>query len=148
MRGFFGIGVYLPMNGVNIGTLWRSAHVFGASFIFTVGKRYKKQHSDTMATPRHVPLYNYLTYQDFKDNIPNGTRLVCVENQGATSYLHHFVHPQQAVYLLGAEDEGLPKKILDKNMVIQIKSPLDFCLNVATAGSIVMYDRFIKHESK
>lgn len=148
MRGFFGIGICNLKSDVNIGTLWRSAYIFDAAFIFTIGRRYKKQVSDTMATPRHVPLHNYCTFEDFIKFIPYDTQLVCVENKGAIRYLNDFTHPPRAIYLLGAEDNGLPEKILKNNVVVQIKSPKDFCLNVAVAGSIVMYDRYIKNGSK
>ena len=148
MRGFFGMGIYNPKAGVNIGTLWRSAYIYNAAFIFTVGRRYKKQSSDTMATPRHVPLHHYLTLEECIKYLPYDTQLVCVENKQATQYLNDFNHPQRAVYLLGSEDGGLPENILKDNIVVQIKSPKDFCFNVATAGSIVMYDRFIKGEKK
>ena len=144
MRGFFGIGICNLKSNVNIGTLWRSAYIFDAAFIFTIGRRYEKQSSDTMATPRHVPLHNYRTFEDFIKSVPYDTQLVCIENKQATRYLNDFTHPPRAIYLLGAEDNGLPDKILKNNIVVQIKSPKDFCLNVATAGSIVMYDRFIK----
>ena len=40
--GFFGIGIENAKNEYNIGTLWRSAYLMGASFIFTVNTRYKK----------------------------------------------------------------------------------------------------------
>jgi len=144
MRGYFGIGVYHPKASVNIGTLWRSAYIFGASFMFTIGKRYVKQASDTMCSYRHVPLFDYVSYDDFKENIPYNARLVCIENKGATRFLDKLEHPQQSIYLLGPEDSGLPDVILKKNIVVQIKSPKDFCLNVATAGSIVMYDRYVR----
>lgn len=144
MRGFFGIGIYNLKSNVNIGTLWRSAYIFDAAFIFTIGRRYEKQASDTMATPRHVPLHNYRTFEDFIKCAPYDTQLVCIENKQATTYINDFCHPQRAIYLLGSEDDGLPDKILKDNIVIQIKSPKDFCLNVATAGSIMMYDRYIK----
>jgi len=143
MRGYFGIGIYAPKNGVNIGTLWRSAYIYGAAFIFTIGRRYQKQASDTVYSIRHVPLFNYLVYEDFYKNIPYDCRLVCIENLG-DKLLPNFQHPERAVYLLGAEDSGLPKAILDKNITVNIPSMKEFSLNVATAGSIVMYDRFIK----
>ena len=47
-RGFFGVGIENTKTHQNIGTLWRSASIMGASFMFTIGKRYKKQASDTM----------------------------------------------------------------------------------------------------
>jgi len=143
-RGFYGIGIYHPKTSVNIGTLWRSAHIFGASFIFTIGKRYQKQASDTMCSPRHIPLYNYLSFEEFKDNLPYLAQLICVEINQKSKPLRTFKHPHQAVYLLGAEDYGIPEKILIQSIVIQIESHESYCLNVSTSGSIIMYDRFIK----
>lgn len=35
-RGYFGIGIYNGKNTANIGTLWRSAAILGANFIFTI----------------------------------------------------------------------------------------------------------------
>lgn len=31
-RGYYGIGIYHPKTTENVGTLWRSAHNFGADF--------------------------------------------------------------------------------------------------------------------
>ena len=46
------------------------------------------------------------------------------------------------MYLLGAEDHGLSKKAIEKSHhLIKFKSELS--VNVAVAGSIVMYDRGI-----
>lgn len=144
-RGFYGIGIYHPKTNVNIGTLWRSAHIFGASFIFTIGKRYQKQSSDTMCSPRHIPLYDYLSFEEFKDNLPYLAQLICVEIYQKSKRLKTFKHPHQAVYLLGAEDYGIPEKILNESIVVQIESPESHCLNVSVSGSIILYDRFIKN---
>jgi len=139
-RGYFGIGIYHPKAGINIGTLWRSAYNFGASFIFTIGRRYKSQSSDTTKTPRHIPLYHYLSFEDFNRKRPAESRLVAIEQIENAKNLKDFSHPLQAIYLLGAEDYGIPKEVLDKcNFKVEIKTPM--CLNVAVAGSIVMFDR-------
>lgn len=144
MRGYFGIGIFAPKNEVNIGTLWRSAYIFGAAFIFTIGRRYKAQASDTVAAPRHIPLLNYLTYEDFMEHEPSNCQIICVENNEGAAPLAGFRHPERAVYLLGAEDNGLPAKILERHQSIIIESERPFSLNVATAGTIVMYDRISK----
>lgn len=145
MRGFFGIGVYHPKTQVNIGTLWRSAYIFDADFIFTIGKRYGKQASDTLKAYRHVPLFHYESFKEFKAHLPYQSQLVCVELTNKAKPLEKFSHPQQAVYLLGAEDDGLPDKFMTDNQVVQIASAKNHCLNVAVAGSIIMHDRFSKH---
>ena len=144
MRGYFGIGIYHPKNGVNIGTLWRSAYIFGAGFIFTIGRRYKKQSSDTVCAYRHVPLFHFQSIDEFRGRVPYAAQVVCVEICDKARGLAEFKHPPQAVYLLGAEDYGLPEEILHGNQAVTIPAERRFCLNVATAGAIVMYDRHTK----
>ena len=40
MRGYFGIGVERVSKPMNVGNLFRTAHAFGASFVFTVNAHY------------------------------------------------------------------------------------------------------------
>lgn len=141
-RGYFGIGVYHPKTTENIGTLWRSAHNFGADFIFTIGKRYKKQASDTTKASRHIPLFEYDSFEDFKKNLPNGCQMVFVEQTEGARDLKLVHHPESAVYVLGAEDYGVPVELMSGYQKVFIETPM--CLNVAVAGSIVMYDRKLK----
>ena len=148
MRGYFGIGVYHPKTEENVGTLWRSAYLYGAGFIFTIGKRYKKQASDTVKTHRHIPLFNYLTHDEMMQHLPYAAQLVCVELSEIARPLPTFCHPQQAVYLLGAEDHGLPEEIIRDKIVIQLPTAEPQSMNVAVAGSIVMYDRFTKAQMR
>lgn len=57
--------------------------------------------------------------------------------------LETFVHPERCIYLLGAEDNGIPESILTRcQNTVQLIG--EFCYNVSTAGSIVMYDRAVK----
>jgi len=142
-RGYFGIGIFHPKTSHNVGTLWRSAHCFDADFLFTVGRRYKEQASDTTKAQRHVPLYHFLTFEEFNQFRPQNCPLIGLEQVEGAFDLAKFIHPERAVYLLGAEDYGLPKHILrDCQAVVQILTPMP--LNVATVGSIVMYDRATK----
>jgi len=78
-RGYFGIGVYQPKTTENIETLWRSAHNFGAAFIFTIGARYKKQPSDTTKAEKHIPLIEYKDFDGFMANAPKDAKLVFIE---------------------------------------------------------------------
>ncbi len=139
-RGFFEIGVYHPKTEHNIGTLWRSAYQLGASGIFTIGKRYKKQHSDTYKTPRHIPLRHFKTMDNFLAQRPHGVRLVAAEMPGVP--ISSFSHPLQAIYLLGAEDHGLPPDVIEKcDCIVALEAVCMPSYNVAVAGSIVMYNR-------
>lgn len=147
-RGFFGIGVYEPKWDSNIGTLWRHARLYGADFIFTIGKRYKKQPTDTSDTPRHIPLYSYKDTDDFMDHLPQGCELVCIEQCVDSKSLPSYCHPERAVYLLGAEDHGIPLETLGGNTVVEIPAKEAQSMNVSVAGTLVLYDRFVKLKTK
>lgn len=137
---YFEIGIYQSKTVDNLGTLWRTAYQLGAAGVFTIGRRYKNQPSDPFKVPRHLPLRNFENFDQFLGARPSGALLVGVE-QGGTP-LSQFDHPPQAVYLLGAEDFGLPASVLDKcNTVVSLEAMIKSSYNVAVAGSIVMYDR-------
>ena len=145
-RGYFGIGCINMKNPTNYGTLFRTAQVLGADFIFLIGKRFKAQITDTMKSFKHIPLYQYKTFEDFYENLPYGCQVIGVELDDKAENIFEFKHPKQCCYLLGAEDYGIPKKILDKCQKI-IQLPGKRSLNVSTAGSIVLYDRLSKLSS-
>ena len=145
-RGYFGIGCVNMKGKANYGTLFRSANCFNADFIFLVGKRFKRQCSDTMHTERHIPLYEYQTCEDFLNNIPYNCRLVSAEITSNATDLVNFVHPERAIYVLGQEDGNVPQAILEKSIVVKI--PTWHCLNVSVAGSIILYDRIAKSSCK
>ena len=65
MRGYFEIGIYHTKTSANVGTLWRSAYQLGAMGIFTIGKRYPKQASDTVKCFKHVPMREFVCFEDF-----------------------------------------------------------------------------------
>ncbi len=144
-RGFFAIGITNTKTPQNIGTLWRSAHLFGASMIFTVQERYKRQAADTMATPMHTPLMHFTDIDDLIEHLPNSCPLVGVELDDRSVALPDYHHRPRAAYLLGAEDHGLTPAQIDRcHDLIQIPSLCHTSMNVSVAGSIVMYDRMIK----
>ena len=145
-NGFFGIGILNNANKFNIGTLWRSAYILGASFIFTVTKRFKPQSSDVTKAWAKIPLYHYKTIDELKSNLPHSTKLIGVEMTKQSTPLIQFKHPIRGVYLLGNERIGLSDNILNECESV-VSLPGDFSLNVAVAGSILMYDRVLKIES-
>lgn len=140
---FYGIGILNVSNEVNVGTLWRSAYVMGASFIFTVGRQYHQQGSDVYQSWTKIPLYHYDTVEDLKANLPYSTQLIGVELDPNAQALSDFKHPDRAVYLLGSEMHGLPDTTLEQcHQLVQLPGSLS--LNVAATGSIVIYDRISK----
>lgn len=142
-RGYFGIGIERSKTEANVGTLWRSAFALGATFIFTIGRRYPRQSSDTTASWRHIPLLEYADVGDFRQHVPYDCQLIGVELHADAKPLETFKHPQRAVYLLGPEDGSLSATAIEAcQAIVQIDSA--YCLNVAAAGTVVMYDRNAK----
>lgn len=71
-RGFWAVGIWHPKHEVNVGGLWRSADLLGASFVFTVGRRYeRKQAADTTNIGRHKPLFHFRTVEDLIEHLPD-----------------------------------------------------------------------------
>ncbi len=139
---YFEIGIYAPIHSENIGTLWRTAFQLGAAGIFVIGKAHHTQSSDTARTPQQIPFRSFPTWADFLLHRPIGSRLVAIEMGG--SPLHQFVHPSQAIYLLGSEANGLPDHVLqDCDAIISLEALRHPSYNVAVAGGIVMYHRQI-----
>lgn len=142
-RGYFGVVAYSPRHDTNIGTLWRSASTYDAAFIATIGARYIRQPGDTPKTPLHTPLWSFDTFDDFIGSMPTECKLIAVELATNSIPLPDFDHPERAVYLLGAEDTGIPAGILDQcDDVVQIPTPARWSLNVAVAGSITLASRY------
>ena len=146
-NGYFGIGILNSKRETNIGTLWRSAFILGASFIFTIGKRYKKQASDVYKSWTKIPLFHYKTFEEFYDKMPYNCRLIGIEFDDKAIPIKQYKHYERCIYLLGAEDNGLTKEAISKCHEI-IVLPGEYSLNVSVAGSIVMYDRIIKMKIK
>ena len=139
-RGYFAIGAERMSKALNLGNLMRSAHGFGASFTFTVGATYKalEAHADTSKSQLHLPHYNWGTLADMA--LPNGCKLVGVELTDDAIDLPSFRHPLRAAYVLGPEAGSLSQPLIDRCDYV-VKIPTLFCVNVAMAGAIVMYDR-------
>jgi tRNA G18 (ribose-2'-O)-methylase SpoU len=143
MKGYFGIGVEGVSKAINVGTLFRTAHAFGASFVFTLRAQYNRREgflSDTSDTPRSVPTYHFSDLDSFR--LPLGCRLVGVEISDQAIDLPSFRHPRQAAYVLGAEREGLSQDVQSLcDYVVRI--PTRFSVNLGVAGALVMYDRLL-----
>ena len=145
LRGYFAIGVERVSKPLNLGNLLRSAHAFGASFVFTVAahERVRAPHSaviraDTSGAPDHVPYYRWPDIAAMC--LPQGCELVGIELAEGASDLPSFRHPQRAAYVLGGERRSLSGPMLARcDHVVRI--PTAFSINLATAGAIVMYDR-------
>jgi tRNA G18 (ribose-2'-O)-methylase SpoU len=143
MRGYFGIGVEGVSKPMNLGSLLRTAHAFNASFLFTIGglvQRRQIENADTSSAMANLPLHEYPDLRSFQ--LPRGCRLVGVELLPDAIDMPSFRHPPQAAYVLGAERSSLSPALQERcDFVIRI--PTRFCVNLAVAGALVMYDRMV-----
>lgn len=139
-RGYFAIGAERMSKSLNLGNLMRSAHAFGASFTFTIGATYQalEARADTSKGQWHLPHYDWTSLDDMQ--LPRGCALVGVELTSDAVNLPSFRHPLRAAYVLGPEQGSLSGDLLSRCDHV-VKIPTAFCINVAMAGAIVMYDR-------
>jgi len=140
VTGYFAIGAEGISKPMNLGNPMRSARAFGASFIFTVGAHStaRRARPDTSKAPHHLPHYAWDTVAEMQ--LPKDCRLVGVELTEDAIDLPSFRHPSRTAHLLGRERGSLSPQMLEGcEFVVGI--PTAFCINLATAGAIIMYDR-------
>ena len=142
MRGYFGIGAEGISKPMNLGNLIRSAHAFGAGFVFLVDAHYTVASalSDTSHAETQLPLYRFAAAGELV--LPRNCHLIGVELLDEAVDLPSFRHPLNAAYVFGPERSSLsPEMVVRCNHVVRI--PTRFCINLAAAGAIVMYDRML-----
>lgn len=143
MRGYFGIGAEGISKAMNVGSLMRSAHAFGASFMFTAAAVYPRSEggkADTSDSEGHVPFYAFPDVASIV--LPRGCTLVGVELVDEAIDLPSFRHPRCAAYVFGPERGSLSPELVEKCKFL-IRIPTGFSVNVGIAGAIVMYDRIL-----
>jgi len=162
MKGYFAVGAVGVDKPRNVGALFRTAHAFGASFVFTIAAEHENhpdtpaeeaaltaeigldarsaRSADTSDAPGALPYYAHPNAGDFKP--PAGCALVGVEIDPRSVDLPSFRHPRRAAYLVGSERRGLGEAMIARCDHI-VRIPTRFSVNLATAAAIVLYDRMI-----
>ena len=144
-RGYFAIGAEGISKVVNLGNLVRTANAFGASFVFLVDPDVRLRDAlatDTSGTARQLPLYQYPSVDAL--TLPRGCELVGVELVDEAIDLPSFRHPSRAAYVFGPERSSLSPAMRARCRHL-VRIPTRFCVNLAIAGAIVMYDRLLVH---
>ena len=142
MRGYYGIGLWNPKNPVNVGSTLRACMCFGASFLMIQGRCFTKMKhaADTCKAWKHIPVYNV---ENLIDSIPYDCVPVCVEFIQESKSLIEFKHYERALYIFWPEDGSVPPKIQER-CAQTIYIPSDYCLNLAAAVNVILYDRRAK----
>jgi tRNA G18 (ribose-2'-O)-methylase SpoU len=141
MRGYFAVGVESISKPMNMGAIMRTAHAFGASFVFTIAAQHAVREvarSDTSKTARQIPWYDWASLDDLV--LPKGCALVGVELAEDAVDLPSFRHPHAAAYVLGREKGSLSPELTERCDHL-VRIPTRFCVNVSLAAAITLYDR-------
>lgn len=130
----------------NVGSLVRTAHATAASELLLVGEREwnveaartAELYTRVLHLADESALLDHLLEQHFN--------LVAIELAAGAVNLFEAEYPERPCFLLGAELGGVPQTLLDAAAtVVQIPQwGLVPSLNVAVAGSIVIYDYLAK----
>ena len=126
----------------NVGSLVRTAHAAAAEEVVLVGEREwnveAARTSELFTTV--TQLSNAAAFRSYREE--KGWDLVAVELDARAVNLFDAEYPERPCFLLGAEIGGVPADLLDEaKLVVQIPQwGLVPSLNLAVAGSIVLYD--------
>jgi tRNA G18 (ribose-2'-O)-methylase SpoU len=126
----------------NVGSLVRTAHAAAAAEVVLVGER--EWNVEAAKTSELYTTVTQLADTDAfrKHLISRRWNLVAVELDQRAVNVFDAEYPERPCFLLGAELSGVPDELLDEaELVVQIPQwGLVPSLNLAIAGSIVLYD--------
>lgn len=131
----------------NVGTLVRTAHAAAATEVILTGER----EWNTPAA-RTADLFTEIVHLEadvdaFRAHLESRQwNLVAVELADDSVSIFDAVYPERPCFLLGAELGGVPPELMaDAELIVQIPQwGLVPCLNLAVAGSLVVYDYLAK----
>lgn len=143
---FVAIGLENPKTPDNVGSVLRAVGCFNAQAVYYTGQRYDiaaKHHTDTKNVQQRVTLARTDDWSALKAQLPEGTKIVCVELALGAMSLPELEHPERALYVFGPEDGSLPKSVVSEaDAVVYI--PTIGCLNLAATVNVLLYDRLVK----
>jgi tRNA G18 (ribose-2'-O)-methylase SpoU len=131
----------------NVGTLVRTAHAAAATEVILTGER-----EWNVPAARTADLYTEIVQLDadvaaFRAHLrKRDWSLVVVELAEGSVNVFDADYPDRPCFLLGAELGGVPQQLVQEaELVVQIPQwGLVPCLNLAVAGSLVVYDHLAK----
>lgn len=142
MSGYAGIGLVGVQRAANLGGVLRAARVFDARLVLWSGRLRtpagRGAGTNTVKAHRHMPAIHV---PDVMAAIPHGAVPVLVEKWSDATPLPVFRHPRTALYVFGPENGSLPRPDGDMPRVV---IPSAWCLNLAAAVNVVLYDRTTK----
>ncbi len=139
-----------PKYGHNIGAAIRACSCWGVPKLWYTGDRsdWEEPSRKGARIPREERMKGYAEVDWERDNFPlrrykQPIVPIGVELRDNSESLVDFVHPENAVYIFGPEDGSLSKGMraaCHRFIVI----PTHYCLNLAAAVNVVLFDRRVK----
>jgi tRNA(Leu) C34 or U34 (ribose-2'-O)-methylase TrmL len=130
----------------NVAAAIRACSCFGVSSLQWTGTRVSPAEYERLPREERMKGYKdvkwYMNQKPF-DVFEESVTPVCVELTSHSTSLHEFEHPDNAVYIFGPEDGGVPQ-VYRRMCHRFIYIPSHHCLNLAAALNVVLYDRFQK----
>ena len=131
----------------NVGGAIRAASALGAERVSWTGTRIEEALGAKARLPREERMKGFakVRWEQRDDPLEESGELtpVCVEVAANAEQLHHFVHPNDAMYVFGPEDGGVPQDIRAQcHRFVMI--PTFHCVNLAAAVYLTLYDRRVK----
>lgn len=146
---FFGVCLWQPKNGWNIGAVMRAVGCFDGSFVASSGSRYKEHRADfrnmdTEFARKRIPCF--LDVPNVLDFVPHDSEIVVIERCDGSVPLPTFQHPRRATYIFGPEDGCVPTNEFGDRKFSSVHIPTSGSLNLAAACYITLYDRQLKSD--
>jgi tRNA(Leu) C34 or U34 (ribose-2'-O)-methylase TrmL len=142
-RGFACIALDNPKTMENVGGVLRAAACYGVAQVIMSGTRLRKgiRHgTNTSRAERHMPV---LRLDDVLGAVPFDTQVVAVDLIDGAIPLPSFCHPERALYVFGAEDATLGRRITDRAQHV-VYIPTRACMNLSACVNVLLYDRLVK----
>lgn len=131
----------------NFSTVIRNANSFGVGEVFYYGQSRQYDKRGTCGTHHYNPPIHLATLEDVRKLKEHYVFVGLENNIPKTESLPDFIHPPVGLYIIGEENAGIPKKILEMcDHVVEIPSRGSVrSLNAGCAASIVLYDHASKN---
>lgn len=81
------------------------------------------------------------------EQFPRGVVPVCVEIVEGATQIHEFEHPENAVYVFGPEDGGVPS-VVKAHCHRYVVLPTKHCLNLASAVNCLLMHRVLDRHQR
>jgi len=145
------IGLVNPKSPDNVHFVMRAAGNFRVDNVYYTGVRYPdavRRNPNAPDISRKVSEKVQLSQVDnLLDVVSDDMKIVCIEFAEDALSLTDYVHPANALYVFGPEDNTLSQAVIDRADAV-VYVPTVGCMNLSATVNVVLYDRFSKSSQR